>query len=123
MSDLHIATRETARLIASNMVQGTKVYDRSGEKLGTIHTFMVNKRSGRVEYAVLQFGGLLGLGGDFYPLPWEVLDYDTSCGGYVIGLDKAVLAKAPHYAGHDEPEFDRDYGRGVYGHYGVLYPF
>ena len=60
-----IATDETDRLIASNKVEGTAVYNSEGEKLGSIYNFMVDKRSGRVEYAVLQFGGFLGLGSDY----------------------------------------------------------
>lgn len=118
-----IETDETRRLIASNKVEGTAVYNREGDKLGSIYNFMVDKESGKVEYAVLQFGGFLGLGSDYYPLPWDVLTYDVSLGGYAVGLDKAVLEKAPRYGVNDEPAFDRDYGRSVYGYYGINYPF
>jgi len=62
MAQADIATDETNRLIASNKVEGTSVYDAQREKLGSIYNFMVEKRSGKVEYAVLQFGGLFGLG-------------------------------------------------------------
>ena len=72
----NVATDETSSLIASDKVEGTSVYNAKGEKLGSIYNFMVDKRSGEVEYAVLQFGGVLGLGSDYYPLPWDVLDYD-----------------------------------------------
>ena len=121
MVDINIATDETNRLIASNKVEGTAVYNRQGESLGTIYNFMVDKRSGKAEYAVLQFGGLFGLGSDYYPLPWEVLTYDTGQGGYVVDLDKAMLEKAPRYSAGQEPRYDRDYGREVYGYYGVPY--
>ena len=117
-----IATDETSRLIASNKVEGTHVYNREREKLGSIYNFMVDKESGEVEYAVLQFGGLFGLGSDYYPLPWDVLTYDTEQGGYVVALDKAMLEKAPRYKGNEEPAFDRDYGREVHGYYGIDYP-
>lgn len=123
MAQNDIATDETTRLIASNKVEGTDVYNRQGEKLGSIYNFMVDKRSGQVEYAVLQFGGLFGLGSDYYPLPWQVLTYDTEQGGYVVDLDKTMLEKAPRYAGSNEPIFNHDYGRQVYGYYGVTYPF
>lgn len=103
MTQTVIATDETNRLIASNKVEGTHVYNREGEKLGAIYNFMVDKQSGRVEYAVLQFGGLFGLGSDYYPLPWDVLTYDTEQGGYVVSLDKSVLEKAPRYASGREP--------------------
>lgn len=123
MTDNMVATDETARLIASNKVEGTAVYNRNREKLGSIYNFMVDKESGQVEYAVLTFGGLFGLGGDYYPLPWDVLSYDTSQGGYVVDLDKETLEKAPRYSGSDMPRFDSDYGREVYDYYGVNYRY
>lgn len=123
MADTNVATDETTRLIASNKVEGTAVYNTQGEKLGSIHNFMVDKRSGQVEYAVLSFGGLFGLGSDYYPLPWDVLTYDTDQGGYLVDLDKSVLEQAPRYTQANEPTFDRDYGREVYGYYGRDYPY
>jgi hypothetical protein len=122
MTQPDIATDETSRLIASNKVEGTAVYNTQQEKLGSIHNFMVDKVSGRAEYAVLRLGGLFGLGADYYPLPWDVLTYDTEQGGYVVDLDKSVLEKAPRYSDADEPVFDGDYGGVVYGYYGLTYP-
>lgn len=119
MAENEIAVDETDRLIASSKVEGTVVYNRQGERLGTIHNFMVDKRSGEVAYAVLSSGGLFGMGGDYYPLPWKVLDYDPSQGGYVVDLDKDVLDSAPHYKSGEEPTYDRDYDRTVHGHYGL----
>jgi hypothetical protein len=75
---------ETDELIASNKVEGTAAYNRQGERIGTLHHFMVGKRSGQVAYAVISFGGLFGLGEKYYPLPWNELTYDTHRGGYVI---------------------------------------
>lgn len=120
MTDMEreIATDETDRLIASNKVEGTSVYDRDGEKLGSVYNFMVDKRSGQVEYVVLQFGGLFGLGSDYYPLPWAKLRYDTDQGGYVTEVDRATLDQAPRY-GDTEPRFDRAYDEQVHGYYGV----
>jgi sporulation protein YlmC with PRC-barrel domain len=115
-----ISTDETDRLIASNKVEGTAVYDPNGDKLGSIYNFMVEKRSGQVEYAVLQFGGILGLGSDYYPLPWSKLTYDTDQGGYVVDIDKETLERAPHYR-DVEPRYDRAYGAEVFGYYGVPY--
>jgi sporulation protein YlmC with PRC-barrel domain len=123
MAPTDVPTDETTRLIASNKVEGTAVYNRNGERLGSIYNFMVDKESGEVEYAVLTFGGLFGMGGDYYPLPWDVLTYDTDQGGYVVDLDKEMLEKAPRYNAADEPQFTQDYGREVYGYYGVNYPY
>jgi hypothetical protein len=71
--------RETTGLIGSDKVEGTAVYDATGNKMGSIARVMIGKRV----YAVLQFGGFLGLGSDSYPLPWDALTYDTTLGGYV----------------------------------------
>lgn len=117
------ATDETNRLIASNKVEGTAVYNRNGDHLGSVYNFMVDKRSGKAEYAVLSFGGFLGIGTDYYPLPWEKLTYDTDRGGYVVDLDKSMLEKAPRYNSGQEPTYDREYGREVYGYYNVPYGY
>ena len=120
MSDF---TTESHDLIASDRVEGTAVYNRQGEHLGKIDNFMVEKRSGQVRYAVLSFGGFLGIGNDHYPLPWSILTYDTDKGGYVIDLDKDVLDNAPRYAADARPDYDDTYGRKVYQYYGVVYPW
>jgi sporulation protein YlmC with PRC-barrel domain len=122
MAERDIARDETMTLIASDKVEGTPVFNRQGEKLGSIHNFMVDKKTGQVEYAVLSFGGVLGMGSDFYPLPWQSLTYDTSQGGYLVDIDKQLLQSAPHYRSSDEPPYDRDFGKEVYGHYGLDYP-
>jgi len=105
-------------VISSDRVEGTDVYNPAGDKLGSIDHLVIDKRSGQVRYAVLEFGGFLGMGTDRYPLPWSVLKYDTAQDGYVVPLDKAKLEKAPRYASDTRPEYDADYGREVYGYYG-----
>ncbi|WP_404333478.1 PRC-barrel domain-containing protein [Sphingomonas sp. MMS12-HWE2-04] len=116
-----IATDETEALIASNKVEGTAVYDEDGEKLGSIYNFMVDKFSGQVEYAVLQFGGVFGIGSDYYPLPWEKLSYDVDQGGYVVDIDKETLEAAPRYTADEQPVYDQAYGERIYGYYGLNY--
>ena len=115
------ATQSPHRLIASNRVEGTAVYDRQGEKLGRIENFMVDKVSGRSEYAVMSFGGFLGIGDDHYPIPWSKLDYDTEQGGYVVDLDREKLKDGPKYRAGEEPDFNRGYDQRVYDYYGVVY--
>src|SRR3954466_3488972 len=113
------ATDETDRLIASNKVEGTAVYNRQGERLGEVYNFMVNKRSGQVAYAVLSFGGLLGMGGTYYPLPWNALTYDTSQGGYVVDIDKDRLSNAPSYKSGEDPfSSDASYGSRLRSYWG-----
>jgi len=116
-----VAISETERLIASDKVEGTRVYNRQGERLGSVRNFMVGKRSGRVEYSVLEFGGILGIGSEFYPLPWDLLSYDDHQGGYVVDIDRAQLEGAPRFQDRD-PLWDEVYGRQVYGYYGMAYP-
>lgn len=118
-----IPTEETNALIASDRVEGTTVYSREGDKLGTVHNFMVNKRSGQVEYAVMSFGGFLGIGREYHPLPWNQLDYDPLQGGYVVNLSREQLEQAPRYSHDREPTFDRIYGQKVYEYYGATYPY
>lgn len=112
---------ETEQLIASNKVEGTPVYGREGERLGTIYNFMVDKFSGQVEYAVLSYGGFLGMGQRYYPLPWRILSYDTREGGYRVNLDYRDMERAPSFGRDDEPRFNRDYSRRVHNWYGLDY--
>jgi hypothetical protein len=92
-SDLTAPT--TGHLIAGGKVAGTAVYDLAGASVGSIEDVMLDKGTGRVAYAVLSFGGFLGIGSKHFPLPWEMLRYDTRLGGYVVKLDRARLDRAP----------------------------
>lgn len=122
MVDTLPATQETHHLIASDRVEGTKVYNRAGDKLGSIKNFMVGKVSGQAEYVVIEFGGILGMGTDFYPVPWSMLTYDTDKGGYLVDLSKDQLDDAPHH-GEAFPEYDHNYGRRIFDYYGMAYPY
>ena len=113
--------RETAGLIGSDKAEGTAVYDANGEKIGSIERVMIEKRSGQVAYAVLIFGGFLGIGSDYYPIPWESLKYDTSLGGYRTNITEQQLQGAPKYTGNSWDWEDRERGREVYDYYGTPY--
>lgn len=93
--------RETGTLIGSDKVEGTAVYGSDKAKIGSIERVMIDKMSGKVSYAVLSFGGFLGMGHDHYPLPWNSLKYDTDLGGYITGITEAQLKGAPKYANDD----------------------
>ena len=113
---------ETSHLIASNKVEGTTVYGGDGRRLGSIHNFMVDKLTGRVEYAVMAYStGFLGMGTRYYPLPWRVLSYDKRAGGYRIDLTERDLRHAPSFDRESEPRFDRNYGSRVHDYYGLNY--
>ncbi|KKB76675.1 photosystem reaction center subunit H [Devosia soli] len=111
--------KETHDLIASDKVEGTKVYDQSGEHIGSIERILVEKRSGKVSYAVLSFGGFLGIGHEHYPLPWSKLNYDESLGGYRVDVSKSQLEGAPRYETEDDSYWTEENGRRVYDYYGV----
>lgn len=115
---MNASTSTPSNIISSEKVEGTSVYNEAGDKLGTIDDLMIDKPSGKVCYAVLEFGGFLGIGTDRYPLPWNMLKYDTAMDGYVVPLDKARLDDAPRYAVDDSPEFTSEYGRRVNEFYG-----
>ena len=114
-------THEIGNLIASSKVEGTAVYNTAGESLGEIDDLMIDKSSGKVAYAIMSFGGFLGImGNQYHPLPWSVLKYDTGRGGYVVNLDKQQLEGAPVYNEDAEPEWgDRVYEKRVHDYYGA----
>jgi sporulation protein YlmC with PRC-barrel domain len=106
--------------IPSSMVEGTKVFNPHGDKLGSIQDLIIDKRSGQVRYAEMEFGGFLGMGTDRYPLPWNLLKYDTVKDAYVVNLEKEQLDRAPHYSAEKDkqPDYQDEYGRQVYDYYG-----
>ncbi|HEX3860885.1 MAG TPA: PRC-barrel domain-containing protein [Stellaceae bacterium] len=101
---------ETHRLISSEKVDGTAVYNPNGDRLGTVHHLMIDKFTGRVEYAVMSFGGFLGIGESYNPLPWRMLNFDTNMGGYIVNIDRPRLERAPRYNASSLPNWeDRTY--------------
>jgi sporulation protein YlmC with PRC-barrel domain len=115
-----LEAKETSRLISADKVEGTAVYNPAGEKIGKIENIMIDKQSGKVAYAVMSFGGFLGIGDKHYPLPWSMLKYDTRLGGYVVNLDKKVLEGAPSYESRDRIDWDDEkWGRRVHDYYGI----
>lgn len=112
------SVNETNSLIAASRVEGTSVYNRQSESLGSIYDVMIDKRSGKVAYAIMSFGGFLGMGESYHPLPWSTLTYDEALGGYVVDIDKDRLENAPHYGMGDNPDWTGDYGRKIDDYYG-----
>ena len=112
--------RETGTLIGSDKVEGTAVYGAGETKIGSIERVMIDKKSGRVSYAVLSFGGILGIGDDHYPLPWQSLKYDTALGGYRTGITESQLKAAPKYGNDNAWNWaDPARTRAVNDYYGV----
>jgi len=106
-------------LISSQQVEGTSVFDRQGEKVGKIDHLMINKRTGHVIYAVMSFGGFMGLGHNHYPLPWSTLSYDMDLEGYRTAVSEQQLRDAPEFT--DDAWQDRNWESRIHDHYGVPY--
>lgn len=111
---------ENFNVIAADKVEGTSVYDMAGDKLGSIRTVMIDKISGKVVYATLAFGGVLGIGQKYHALPWNALAYNTTLGGYQVDVDRDRLERGPaateeELSGNFQ---NKDWGRKVYDYYG-----
>lgn len=104
-------------LIAAEKVEGTNVYNLQGVKIGSVDDIMIDKVCGKVIYAIMSFGGFLGIGEKYHPLPWSTLKYDQSTGGYVVNLDKQMLEGAPTYDRNEDFRWTPDYGRRVDEYY------
>lgn len=85
-------------LILSSRVRGSSVFNTEGERIGHIEDLSIDKESGQVRYALMSFGGFLGLGDKLHPLPWNVMTFDLGKGGYVVPVKKEALKEAPSYA-------------------------
>lgn len=106
------------RLISSQRVKSTDVYGPDDTKVGQIEAMMIEKVSGRVRFAVMSFGGFLGIRHDHHPIPWPALKYDPAVGGYRTGITVEQLKTAPQRNAWD----DRDWEERVHGHYGFPVP-
>ena len=101
--------------VSSLDVEGTNVYDRQGNQIGEIDHLMIDKISGRVTYAILSFGGFLGIGNNHYPIPWSALSYDVSVDGFRTNVSEAQLKNAPDY--DDDSWQNRDWETRVHTNY------
>jgi hypothetical protein len=96
-----LGRRETVSLIGSDKVEGTAVYRSDGTKIGRIERVMIEKVSGEVAYAIMSFGGFMGIGEDYYPLPWSALTYNPELDGYEVNVSEEQLKGAPHFTQHE----------------------
>lgn len=84
--------------IAASRVIGTTVYNTAGESIGSIEDVMLDKTSNGIMFAVIGFGGFLGIGEKYHAIPWSLLDYEVDKGGYVVPFTKEQLEAAPVYS-------------------------
>jgi sporulation protein YlmC with PRC-barrel domain len=92
------------RLIASDRVEGTAVRRSDGTKVGTIQRLMIDKVGGKIAYAVLNFGSLMGIDAKHIPVPWDRMKYSSSLDAYEINVTDEELSRAPSYEA--DKEFD-----------------
>ena len=112
-------------LIASSRVNGTPVFNPAGDRIAHVEDLSIHKVSGQVIYAILSFGGFLGIGEKFHPIPWSVLDYDPAQNGYVVALTKEELERAPTLTSEQLEELGADDAWRTslfeyYGRYGAI---
>jgi sporulation protein YlmC with PRC-barrel domain len=107
------------RVLSAGTLKGDPVRNAAGEDLGKIEEFMIDLESGRVAYAVLSFGGFLGMGDKLFALPWSALTLNTDQHEFLLNVNKEVLKKAPGFDKNNWPDMtDRTWGAGVHKYYG-----
>ena len=105
-------------LIGSDRVEGTSVYGREGNKIGTVRRILIDKVSGQARDVEISVGAFLGMGGELHRLPWQKLEYDTELGGYRLEVTEEQLKKAPtHSASDSDKDIDRAYQSRVYSYW------
>lgn len=104
--------------ISSNDVEGTSVYDTYGNKIGGIDHLMINKATGQIAYAVMSFGGFLGLAHKHYPLPWGALSYAKDLAGFITHVTEKQLSDAPAFS--DDSWHDRQWEERMHNYYNVV---
>lgn len=102
-------------LVSSEDVEGTNVYDPDGKKIGEIDHLMIDKVTGNIRYAVMSFGGFMGLGDSQYPLPWNALKYDHEREGYITNVTEDQLKDAPAF--NDDSWTDRNWEERWHQHF------
>jgi sporulation protein YlmC with PRC-barrel domain len=106
--------------IRASRVIGTNVYNSAGSKIGEIEDVILEKTSDKILFAVIGFGGLMGMGERYHPVPWATLDYDEDRGGYTVPFTREQLERAPS---DSIQELTREDGKRAreesFTHYGV----
>ena len=120
MQSAAVEDRETTSLIANDKVEGTAVYDADGKRIGKIERLMIDKLTGKVAYAVMSFGGILGIGADHYPIPWSLLRYNEKLGGYQVDITERQLKNAPKFGQNENWDWSgRAHDQDVYDYWRV----
>lgn len=117
-----MAREETSNhsVIGSDRVEGTDVYGRNGDKMGTVRRVVIDKLSGQVRDVEIAVGTFLGMGGELHSMPWDKFEYDTELDGYRLDVTEDQLRDAPtHREDARDQQYDRDYQTRVYSYWAV----
>ncbi len=115
-------TERKREVMSASTLVGDSVVNAQGEDLGKIEEIMIHVPSGRVAYAVLSFGGFLGMGDKLFAIPWEALTLDEDNKGFAVDIDKEILENAPGFDKDNWPDMGgSEFGEEIYAHYGYDY--
>jgi sporulation protein YlmC with PRC-barrel domain len=110
---------DSPRLLSASTLMGDRVINSKGEELGKLEEVMLDIDSGCVGYAVLSFGGILGIGDKLFAIPWDAMRLDTDRKAFILDIDRQRLENAPGFDKNDWPQTaDRDWMLEVYRFYG-----
>ena len=108
------------RVMSASSLIGDRVKNKAGEDIGKVKELMIDVPSGRVAYAVLSFGGVLGLGDKLFAIPWNALTLDEDEKQFILNVDKKTLENAPGFDDNNWPDMaDPGWGTKIYSYYGV----
>jgi sporulation protein YlmC with PRC-barrel domain len=117
-----VQERQTSSLITSDRVEGMPVYDARGKRIGKVERLMIDKLTGRIAYAILSFGGFLGIGEEHYPIPWSMLTYNEKPDGFQLDITEEQLKNAPKVEqGESWEQANRARNQDVYDYWEVRY--
>lgn len=117
-----VADRNVRRVLSAKTLSGDSVVNQYGEDLGKIQDIMLDTVNGRVAYAVLSFGGFLGMGDKLFALPWQALSLDQENKRFVLNVPKETLKNAPGFDKDNWPDMsDTSWGTQIHKYYGIDY--
>jgi sporulation protein YlmC with PRC-barrel domain len=112
-------SKEYRQVLAASTLTGDSVRNSAGDDLGKVDEIMIDISTGRVAYAVLSFGGFLGMGNKLFAIPWSALTVDEDEKCFILDVEKSVLENAPGFDKDNWPDMaDANWGGEIYRHYG-----
>ncbi len=113
------SSNATRRVLSAGSITGDTVRNQAGEDLGRIEEIMLDVASGDIAYAVLSFGGFLGLGDKLFAVPWNAFELNAENHEFILDVDKATLENAPGFDKDNWPDFaDTSFTSQIHTHYG-----